>query len=650
MTIIVGSAMPITIASLPGGKVSLETIMKAAFGNEYLHYDSLFVQYKDDYYAQNWAPGKAPFSYWSSTNKQPGLWTINGHADLAHQGVHTSNPIAMSDINSVTFVAGNQIYESQTVSIKIHDAPGEDNDVVVRYLIRTVDPALNPVTQPSAPPTAAQIVAKAIEFDNKYHGLPNQTDCHSIAATVAAAAGAPLGASTWSLNPELNLDNGYWRVVHRGSDDPVENWFSLVQPGDIVRLGWDSGTPHTALVVHKYANGKIAVLDNGLTGEGAIGIRVVDWITPSDPATITIYRVTSDNLWAAHYTDAGETLMGTVLNDEIFAKGGDDTVYGGDGNDVIHGGSGYDKLNGGDGADILYGDDGTDLMSGGAGDDTFIGGAGLFGMGGGPDVDTVDFAEMRAGINVTLSGASMANVSSGAAHLGWVASIENVTGGSGADVITGDEIANKLVGNAGGDMIRGGGGWDILEGGTGTDTLDYSDKSAAVILTLAGNSWVIPTVGGLSEDTIRNFENVYGGSGNDILTGDAGNNLLSGGAGNDWLKGGLGNDTLSGGAGKDTFEFNTAPGAGNIDTVLGFNVVDDTIYLDDATYNLPLGALSAGAFRTGPAALDPDDRIVYNAASGALSYDADGSGAIAAKQLAVLSPGLALTAADFWSV
>ena len=85
--------------------------------------------------------------------------------------------------------------------------------------------------------------------------------------------------------------------------------------------------------------------------------------------------------------------------------------------------------------------------------------------------------------------------------------------------------------------------------------------------------------------------------------------------------------------------FNTTLGGGNIDTLQGYNVVDDVILLDDAIFTAlgAPGALAAGAFNTGTAATQSDDRIVFNVSSGALLYDADGVGGAAAIQFATLT-------------
>jgi Ca2+-binding RTX toxin-like protein len=132
------------------------------------------------------------------------------------------------------------------------------------------------------------------------------------------------------------------------------------------------------------------------------------------------------------------------------------------------------------------------------------------------------------------------------------------------------------------------------------------------------------------------------------LTGNELANQIWGNDGANVLNGGAGSDALIGFGGADTYAFTSALGGGNVDGVIGFVSGQDHVALDDAVFaGLGLGALAAGAFATGTAAAEADDRIVYNAATGALLFDADGTGATAAIQFAVLEPGTPLAANDF---
>jgi len=122
------------------------------------------------------------------------------------------------------------------------------------------------------------------------------------------------------------------------------------------------------------------------------------------------------------------------------------------------------------------------------------------------------------------------------------------------------------------------------------------------------------------------------------------------GKGDDLLNGKGGGDLLTGGKGKDVFEFDTALGSGNVDTIKDFNPKDDTIHLSAAIFSgIALGKLAGGAFATGTSAGDADDRIIYDRKSGALSYDADGSGTGAtAIKFASVGKNLDLSADDFF--
>jgi serralysin len=106
---------------------------------------------------------------------------------------------------------------------------------------------------------------------------------------------------------------------------------------------------------------------------------------------------------------------------------------------------------------------------------------------------------------------------------------------------------------------------------------------------------------------------------------------------------------LTGGAGSDTFSFNAAPGVANADDVTDFSHADDTIQLSRSVMPaLPAaGPLPITAFALSTDAPTAADRIIYNAGTGALYYDADGNGATAAVLIANLDSGLAIDNTDF---
>jgi Ca2+-binding RTX toxin-like protein len=86
--------------------------------------------------------------------------------------------------------------------------------------------------------------------------------------------------------------------------------------------------------------------------------------------------------------------------------------------------------------------------------------------------------------------------------------------------------------------------WKIkVDGGDGNDTLGVRGTIDAVVY------------GGLGDDTITGSAGndlLYGGEGNDFLGGDNGDDVLYGGPGSDVLDGDAGDDTLDGGTGADT--------------------------------------------------------------------------------------------------
>jgi Ca2+-binding RTX toxin-like protein len=178
---------------------------------------------------------------------------------------------------------------------------------------------------------------------------------------------------------------------------------------------------------------------------------------------------------------------------------------------------------------------------------------------------------------------------------GQAANFEDVIGGAGADRLTGNAANNRLDGGTGNDTLTGAAGNDFLIGGAGSDSLvgganddvyffgaatvaetdtivelanegsdllDFSSLSATVPVT-ANLSSTTTTLATHTNRTVKVtavtslpfFENIIGGAGNDIITGNANANRLEGRAGNDSLTGGAGNDQLLGGSGDDVYLF-----------------------------------------------------------------------------------------------
>ncbi|MDX0692912.1 hemolysin type calcium-binding protein [Sinorhizobium medicae] len=367
---------------------------------------------------------------------------------------------------------------------------------------------------------------------------------------------------------------------------------------------------------------------------------------------------------------AGDTLIGDDLANVLLGNDGADTLKGGLGSDVLDGGNGIDTadylekadaisvtLNGTTNATVLVGGvaedvirgvenilagSGADTLVGDGASNTFRGALGADFIDGGAGSDTADYREKAAAVDVTLFGAGDSFVFVGGVAEDTIRNVENVFGGKGNDTLTGDDFVNTLNGNDGKDLLTGGGGADILDGGAASDTANYRDKSASVSVTLNGAASTAVIVGGVAEDTVRNIENVWGGTGNDSLSGDGNANLLSGGGGS---------DILSGGAGADIFQFDFALGASNVDMVLDFTA-GDRLFLSKSVFTtLSGGSLASNQFYAAAGATEAqgsNQRVVYDTTTGALYYDADGNlSGHTAVQFAVLSTQPGLTAGDF---
>lgn len=138
----------------------------------------------------------------------------------------------------------------------------------------------------------------------------------------------------------------------------------------------------------------------------------------------------------------------------------------------------------------------------------------------------------------------------------------------------GSDHSDHLWGGAGNDTISGLGGDDFIYCGDGDDSASGGDGSDR----LSGNA---------GNDVLS------GDAGNDFLYGDAGNDTLNGGIGIDLLDGGMGKDILTGGSGTDYFHYwytNESGKGNNMDIITDFMHGVDKIDLHniDANDQTPL--------------------------------------------------------------
>ena len=128
------------------------------------------------------------------------------------------------------------------------------------------------------------------------------------------------------------------------------------------------------------------------------------------------------------------------------------------------------------------------------------------------------------------------------------------------------------------------------------------------------------------------------------LTGTAAINATGNGLAN-VITGNSAANQLTSGTGNDIFKFITK---GPSDKITDYNVANDTVQLENAAFTAltTTGTLNASQFKIGTKALDANDFIIYNKTAGTLLYDADGSGAAAATQIATIGVGLNMTNAD----
>ncbi|BCH25727.1 calcium-binding protein [Mesorhizobium sp. L-8-3] len=214
-----------------------------------------------------------------------------------------------------------------------------------------------------------------------------------------------------------------------------------------------------------------------------------------------------------------------------------DVLFGGNGNDTLNGYSGNDTLSGGAGNDQLHGQEGDDTLIGGAGNDVYLYAARDF------DRDTIEGFSLTANTDkIDLTALNVADFTT----------LKRF--------ISSDSLGNAVIslgfyGNAESITLKG-------VAASQLSAANFIFNSSSTALSVEGTSY---------RDVL------FGGNGNDALTGYSGNDVLSGGGGNDQLLGMDGDDTLIGGAGNDVYLYTARDF--DRDTIEGFSTASDKIDL-----------------------------------------------------------------------
>ncbi len=257
---------------------------------------------------------------------------------------------------------------------------------------------------------------------------------------------------------------------------------------------------------------------------------------------------------------------------------------------AIDGDAGANTLIGSNNPDALDGEAGGDTLEGGAGDDTLTGGAGA-------DLYVFDPSNPELGDDVIVGFDLSEDVI--ALRLDDVLAADpdlpdanGVAGFQPDDLDAADDAVWALVESADGNLtVRHPGGAIELEDVAFDPTLTFA---ALVDLGVLAATPAIE---------------IAGGDGVDVLEGTEGADSLDGGAGGDVLIANGGDDVVSGGAGGDILVFDPSDANEGDDTIEGFDLAEDKIFLfaDDVFDADPnLADNGAPGFQTSDLDADPD--------------------------------------------
>lgn len=329
-------AVPITAAA--GTMVSLASILKQSFGTESPGFKAIILLPSESF-----ANSATDVGYWDTPNVTP-TWFLNG--------APVASAATVQPGDTVELLVGNQINNPARFQVRVTEAGSGTNAEYITYDAWSVDPAIASALKAqgfAGPPTPDRVVASANAYDATFGLILNTNLCNWIADNVAAGAGASMPPDSISLDPTLNASGGFWRIAYAATGaSPAANWSSLVQPGDIVRMGWfkpeqpdtEHVSGHTTTVLGAVnAAGQITVYDNidFVNGIEYIGTHTASYWTATNPQDITIYRLDPNHQFLIQGTALSEVIQGSVYDNLIRPGGGADVIALGATNSKVEG-------------------------------------------------------------------------------------------------------------------------------------------------------------------------------------------------------------------------------------------------------------------------------------------------------------------------
>lgn len=333
-----------------------------------------------------------------------------------------------------------------------------------------IDPDLD--TPPAGCLRAAQAGVLALDLDASVPAaelVAVDDIVHANDTACTDSSGAPLALSSlYSLQiTGGNEANGV--VLDLGSGD----WSSLLASAEGVLLNLGEGENGLLLRGSAEADhyrhamrGSDVVLD--LVGEGSIhlvaaGISELGFSLGEGDDRLEELLPLLEGMEPA----AAAELSPLSVPLRVTAGAGNDWLVGGLGDDVFNGGAGDDVASGLDGADHYQSDaegDGSDLWNGGPGYDSVS-----YEL----RSENLELAACLTSAIMGCSGGCVCNTESGGVDEGdRLINVEELSGGSGDDILRGTEVSDTLRGGPGNDTLSGLGGSDLLSGDSGDDLLE----------------------------------------------------------------------------------------------------------------------------------------------------------------------------------